>query len=91
MGLKFLRSESFHVTKAADRMVRFFDLKLFLFGPALLCKEITMDDLSKDDRNTLKAGFIQVLPVRDRAGRAIIVLVPTFQTYKVAENMVSRR
>jgi hypothetical protein len=89
MGLKFLRADSFNVSKAADRMIRFFDLKLFLFGADLLCHDITMEDLSNDDRNTLKAGFIQLLPVRDRAGRAILVLVPTFQSYKVAENMVS--
>jgi len=87
--LKFLRAEAFDAHKAADRMVRFFDLKLFLFGSQqLLNKNITMSDLSKEDRNSIHAGFIQLLPVRDRAGRAIIMLIPTFQSYSVAENMV---
>ena len=89
LGLMFLRADAFDVAKAADRMIRFFDLKLYLFGPNLLCQDITMDDLSDDDRDTLQAAFMQLLPVRDRAGRAIFMFVPTFQSYKVAENFVS--
>lgn len=85
--LMFLRAESFHVAKAADRMIRFFDLKLFLFGPDALCHDITMDNLSKEDANSLKAGFLQLLPFRDRAGRAVIIFLPAFQTYAAAENM----
>lgn len=88
LRLQFLRAEGFHVRNAADRMVRFFDLKLFLFGQRLLCQDITMNDLSKDDMDTIKVGFMQLLPVRDRAGRAIFILVPTYQSYAVAENMV---
>jgi hypothetical protein len=87
--LMFLRSESFDVAKAADRMIRFFDLKLFLFGPDSLCRDITMDSLSKDDTSALKAGFFQLLPFRDRAGRAVLIFFPAFQSYNVAENMVS--
>jgi hypothetical protein len=88
LRLKFLRAESFDVGKAAERMMRFFDLKLYLFGKDKLCKDITMKDLDSDDIATLKSGFMQLLPVRDRAGRAIFTLLPSYQTYAVAENMV---
>jgi hypothetical protein len=88
LRLKFLRADSFNVEKAVDRMVRFFDIKLYLFGKDKLCLDITMKELSPADRASLKAGFMQLLPVRDRAGRAIFMLLPSFQTYEEPENMV---
>jgi hypothetical protein len=88
LRLKFLRADSFNVEKAVDRMVRFFDIKLYLFGKDKLCLDITMKELSPADRATLKAGFMQLLPVRDRAGRAVFMLLPSFQTYEEPENMV---
>ena len=88
LRLKFLRAESFVASAAAERFLRFFDIKLFLFGKDKLCKDITTKDLNYDDMRTLEAGFMQLLPVRDRAGRCIFMLAPSHQTYRVAENMV---
>jgi hypothetical protein len=88
LRLKFLRAESFVAKKAADRMIRFFDIKLFLFGKDKLCKDITIKDLDYDDMATLEAGFMQLLPVRDRSGRCVFMLLPSHQTYSIAENMV---
>ena len=89
LRLKFLRAEGFHVSEAANRMIRFFDIKLYLFGEEKLCKEITISDLDYDDLATLDAGFMQLLPTRDRAGRSVFILLPSHQTYRLAENMVS--
>lgn len=89
LRIKFLRAESFNVAKAADRIILFYDLKLFLFGPCRLCEDITLDKLSKDDIASLNAGYIQQLPVRDRAGRAIQIFLSKFQKYAKPENMVS--
>lgn len=87
--LAFLRADRFVVAEAADRFLRFFDLKLHLFGPTKLHqRRITLQDFNKEDMKTLKAGFMQLLPVRDRAGRAILCLLPNFQTYKDPENFV---
>jgi hypothetical protein len=88
LRLKFLRAESFIAKQAADRMIRFFDIKLFLFGKDKLCKDITIKDLDYDDMATLEAGFLQLLPVRDRSGRCIFMGLHAHQTYRVAENMV---
>eukprot|EP00980_Cylindrotheca_fusiformis_P000126 scaffold22_cov93-Cylindrotheca_fusiformis.AAC.4 len=49
LRLKFLRSERFDARKSADRLIRFFDCKLQLFGPEKLCKDITLDDLDAED------------------------------------------
>eukprot|EP00980_Cylindrotheca_fusiformis_P012662 scaffold3098_cov158-Cylindrotheca_fusiformis.AAC.1 len=59
--------------KAAKQMKNFFDTKHLLFGEDKLVKEITLDDLDEDDKRGLQRGSIQVLPVRDRAGRLIFV------------------
>ena len=43
--LAFLRSENFHVPNAAKRMTCHFQIKLELFGPEKLCRNIALSDL----------------------------------------------
>eukprot|EP00526_Cylindrotheca_closterium_P009688 CAMPEP_0113622620 /NCGR_PEP_ID=MMETSP0017_2-20120614/11600_1 /TAXON_ID=2856 /ORGANISM="Cylindrotheca closterium" /LENGTH=420 /DNA_ID=CAMNT_0000532473 /DNA_START=31 /DNA_END=1290 /DNA_ORIENTATION=- /assembly_acc=CAM_ASM_000147 len=86
LRMKFLRSEKFDVQKSAERMIRFFDCKLHFFGQAKLCQDITLQDLDKDDLKSLKAGYMQILPIRDRAGRAVFIAVPSKQTFKTPMN-----
>jgi hypothetical protein len=76
--LMFLRAESFDSQLAAKRMLRFFEQKLELFGPGKLCKDITLRNLSVADMQCLIHGHLQILPTRDRAGRAAIVHIPVF-------------
>jgi hypothetical protein len=71
--LQFLRSDLFHVGKAALRMVRHFQVKLELFGPEKLTKDITQDDLEDGDMKNLYSGQSQILPLRDQAGRCISI------------------
>ena len=73
--LMFLRAERFDAKNAAVRLVKYFEGKLKLFGPDKLTKIITMEDLDEDDLATLNSGYLQLLPERDRAGRAIIITV----------------
>ena len=72
--LMFLRADEFDVTKAARRILNHFQLKLSLFGLDKLVKDITMDDLSDEDILLLKEGYQQIMPVKDRAGRTIVVM-----------------
>ena len=88
--LPVLRAVRFDVEQAADRFLKFWDMKMRLFGEEKLCKTITLEDLNKDDMKTMKAGFIQIVPGRDSAGRAVAVLLPDFQTYEEPENFVSQ-
>ncbi|KAL3930740.1 MAG: hypothetical protein SGBAC_011632 [Bacillariaceae sp.] len=86
LRMKFLRSEKFDVQKSAERMIRFFDCKLYFFGEQKLCKDITLHDLDKDDLKALKAGYMQILSGRDRAGRAVFLAVPSKQTFEKPNN-----
>ncbi|KAL3910050.1 MAG: hypothetical protein SGARI_002308 [Bacillariaceae sp.] len=85
--LMFLRSDLFDVDKTVTRLVHHFELKKHLFGQEKLGKTITLGDLSKDDRASLDSGFFSVLPVRDRAGRAILHSMHRHKVYSVVENL----
>jgi hypothetical protein len=73
--LMFLRSDQFDVKRAALRLARHFQVKLDLFGEAKLAEDITQDDLDKVTMEALYSGFVQLLPTRNRAGRAISIFV----------------
>ena len=89
--LMFLRADNYHVQNAANRMVSFFEEKLKLFGPALLTKDITMDDLDDDDMEFLSSGTFQILPAKDMVGRAIVCFFPRYKTYRSIGNIVSEK
>jgi len=87
MYLKFLRCEEFRVRDASERMIRHFDLKKTLFGVDKLGRDITLSDFDVFDLDCLKAGFYQLLPQRDRAGRCIFMKTWYHQTFHVRENV----
>ena len=69
--LMFLRCESYNITRAAIRMISYFDFKLRLFGRNLFTRDVKISDLDKDTQICLESGYFQILPQRDRSGRAI--------------------
>ena len=76
--LRFLRSVCFDPFKAADRMVRFFELLQRVYGiEALTNFDGTMDFFikKKSEQLCFRNGYIQILPFRDRSGRKILVLI----------------
>lgn len=88
--LMFLRSVRFNATLATELFFRFLEHKLELFGNAKLCSKIKLEDLDKEDAKFLKTGSHQVLPVRDIAGRLIIVHFLALAKYKTVENAVRK-
>ena len=75
------------VKGAVKQMMNFYEMKLSLFGPAKLTKDITIDDFmhnvdvrsasgngNGNDYDTLKSGFLQIVPLPDRSGRKIALL-----------------
>jgi hypothetical protein len=72
--LCFLRAEEFNVQRAAARCLKFYQAKLALFGPELVGKDLGLKDLSELERQALYEGAVQLLPKRDRTGRAILTL-----------------
>ena len=86
LKISFLRAENYNSKDAAARMIRFFDRKLELFGEEKLVKDITFQDLGEEEVKVLERGCYQVLPQRDRAGRAIVYMCGALS--EEAENMV---
>ena len=74
--LMFLRGREFDPEEAAKAIVLHFEEKLKIWGMDLLVKEITMNDLQSGDMEALRAGFEQICPFRDRAGRGVVCLYP---------------
>jgi hypothetical protein len=69
----FLRADRYQPLEAAQRMLRFFELKRELWGAEKLCKKITIiDDFSDHDREALDQGFLTISPYTDSAKRVIV-------------------
>jgi hypothetical protein len=73
LRLAFLRADDFQASKAAFRMARHFETKCVLFGRPRLGRELTLEDLSPGARSELRKGLVQLLPQKDRGGRAIFL------------------
>ena len=91
--IKYLRCKSFDPTEAAAKFVRFFKVKLELFGVDRLTKTITLDDLDAEDTECLNSGFCTILPLQDRAGRTVVCwtqqLIGTFSLQSTVRNILS--
>lgn len=87
-ALMFLRADRFEVPAAAQRICRFFEDKLLLFGEAKLVSKLTLDDLSEDDIAALRSGVGHLLPHKDRSGRRLFFVDYRFIDYKDWKNMV---
>jgi hypothetical protein len=74
--LKFLRGERFNAVAAANKIVKFFEVKEELFGVSKLVKDITQNDLEEQDLECLYKGYIQWLPMKDLAGRRVYIMFP---------------
>ena len=86
--LMFLRAVRFDVEATARRLFAHFEKKLELFGPAKLCKKICLEDMSEDDMRTLENGQTQLLPDRDRTGRAIFFQAHSHMVFEEHENVL---
>ena len=86
--LMFLRADRFDAAKAAERLAKYFENKLVLFGEEKLVRKISYDDLDEDDLEVLNTGSFQVLPKKDRAGRKMFFWDPKSFRYKALPNFV---
>jgi hypothetical protein len=89
--LLFLRACRYDPHEAANKMLKFFQLKKDLWGVDKLCHDITLDDLDEDAIETLQSGCDgQVSPVRDMAGRPIVIFIMELRKTKIIKSVVSR-
>jgi hypothetical protein len=70
--LKFLRAALFDVQEAVTRYLANLDLLHKYFGPYALQRPLKFTDLPRKEQETIRAGYSQILPTRDRAGRLVI-------------------
>lgn len=83
LRLMFLRSNRYDGKQAAGQILKFFDLKKTLFGAEKLAKDILFQDLNPDDKRSLQAGSIQLLPAKDSIGRTILLFLPNLRSQDV--------
>jgi len=74
--LMFLRCELFDVKRAAIRLVRYLDFVIEIFDnkKELLARPIRLSDLNPTSMKLLRSGCLQLLPVRDSAGRRVFAV-----------------
>jgi hypothetical protein len=72
--LMFLRAERFDASRAAQRVVKYWEEKLKLFGPRKAFRRLTIHDLEPKDVETLREGGIRMLPGRDASGRGLLYI-----------------
>mmetsp|Transcript_14571 Transcript_14571/g.20588 ORF Transcript_14571/g.20588 Transcript_14571/m.20588 type:complete len:350 (+) Transcript_14571:100-1149(+) len=70
--LLFLRCERFNAKAAANRMVKYWDRKIEIFGMDCAFKDISLLDFEENDQLALRLGAFRVLPTRDEANRGIM-------------------
>lgn len=71
--LRFLRCELFDAQKAATRYIHYLNFVHTHWGDIALEREIRFSDFSKEEIKLFRKGLYQILPVRDKAGRKVIV------------------
>ena len=84
----FLRADAYDAKAAAKRMVAFFEQKLEYFGADKLVTDITLQDLTEEDLDSLESGLIQKLKDKDRAGRTVLIVFPGLKKDRKLKNMV---
>ena len=89
LRLAFLRAERFCVPRAVNRMSNHFESRGRLFGRESLFRPLRLDDLSSKDREYFEQGGVQILPRRDRSGRAIFFAIGRITSCYPAETTVS--
>mmetsp|Transcript_27829 Transcript_27829/g.39154 ORF Transcript_27829/g.39154 Transcript_27829/m.39154 type:complete len:364 (+) Transcript_27829:42-1133(+) len=73
--LAFLRADRFDVDAAAQRIVKYWDRKVELFGADIAFKvDSDILDLKVEDYQALIKGGIQILPNRDEFGRLLVFM-----------------
>ncbi|CAJ1932617.1 unnamed protein product [Cylindrotheca closterium] len=91
LRMHFLYGNRWDPEAAADQFLRFLEMKKQLFGMDKVVKDLTLNDLDKDDKENLLGGSLQILPCTDRSGRSIILELPGLRSFKHLRNELRAR
>lgn len=70
--LMFLRSTKFDIAPAAQKIVKYWDRKVVVFGADRAFRKLSIADFDEEDLVALNLGGIRALPERDKFGRGVI-------------------
>ena len=87
----FLAANRYNPKAAADQMIRYFKMKSGLFPMDKLAKEITLDDLTNEDKENLLGGSYQISKIKDRSNRTLLLQFPGLRAYKSLNNELRAR
>lgn len=90
LRLRFLRGTDFKPKPAAEKMVRFFEIKRELFGQQKLVKDIHQSDLDQKDIDYLYSGHFQWVPLKDNSGRLVTMIYPGPKERRVSLDTMAR-
>lgn len=72
----FLRREGMNPKLAAERLVRYWESRLEVFGPKKYLMCMTLNEALQDDLTAIQHGVACILPHLDSAGRRILYVEP---------------
>ncbi|KAL3780573.1 hypothetical protein HJC23_004165 [Cyclotella cryptica] len=73
--LNFLETESFDAKLASQRLARYWEARLKLFGPDNCFLPMTLTGAMRDSIEAVNLGYLTLLPCTDKAGRPIMYCV----------------
>ena len=85
LRLRFLRADLYDSKKAAERFLKFLELKSSAFGPDAVARDIRISDFDKEGRAILESGVFQVLPLKDSAKRVVLVSIAALETVSTVQ------
>ena len=72
--LKFLRANMYNVTRSVNQMVNFLGHKATFFGVDKIARDITLEDMNREDMDLLLSGFYHIQDGTDQSGRVIVYM-----------------
>ncbi|CAJ1969896.1 unnamed protein product [Cylindrotheca closterium] len=86
--LKFLRAKLFNAREAVRKMMSLLECKAKYFGHGKVGREITLDDLSEEDKQLMLSGIYHIQDGRDRNGRLILHFFGKMLSRCKADNLI---
>ncbi|CAJ1936696.1 unnamed protein product [Cylindrotheca closterium] len=86
--LRFLRAKLYNVREAVRTMISFLEYKAKYFGDDKVARDITLDDLSEEDKQLMLSGLFHIQDGRDRNGRLIVHFFGKLLSRCKADNLI---
>ncbi|CAJ1936553.1 unnamed protein product [Cylindrotheca closterium] len=86
--LRFLRAKLYNVREAVRKMMLLLECKAKFFGHDKVARDITLDDLSEEDKQLMLSGLYHIQDGRDQNGRLILHFFGKMLSRCRADNLI---